>query len=367
MKRRSFLRGIGLLALAPTFAARAEVVPDDPWREAVAYARWTPSPHNIQPWRLCQISPTSAELYCDPKGFLPTTDPSSAFTLMGLAMFTEYLAIALRPRGYALRREFLPRPLDYTATLPVLVARLYLEDGDSPVQYDRQLILDRKTSRLPYDGNAASEPDMLAMAALAEDHGHQFGWSSDAAMVRWVLELNRDAAFADLDVDSTRDELRPWIRCTDAEAEQTRTGLWAKCMQFPGWLLRDFFDKHDKWGSGWRRNMCGRMLVKNMHGTCTVAWWRGPFATPADWQRCGTAFARSWLELTRRGLSLHPFGSVITNPQAHALLVKKLGIEEEPGKVWLLARVGRSVEAPRSYRLDSRDIFIDATAVGVRS
>lgn len=367
MKRRSFLRGIGLLALAPTFAARADLGPDDIWRDAVAYARWTPSPHNIQPWRLHQLSATSAELYCDPRGFLPITDPTSAFTLMGLAMFAEYLAVALRPRGYALRTDFLPCPLDYTASRPQLVARLNVESGDAPALYDRQLILDRKTSRLPYDGTAVNESDLVALTGLSEEFAHQFGWSSDAAMVHWVLELNRDAAFSDLDVDSARGELRQWIRCTDAAAEHARTGLWSKCLQFPGWLLRDFFDSHDKWGTGWRRRMCGRMLVNSMHGTRTVAWWRGPFSTPTDWLNCGTLLAHSWLELTRRGLSLHPFGSVITNPQAHALLREKLGLGDASGKLWFLARVGRSVQAPRSYRLDQREIFIDATALGARA
>ncbi len=112
--------------------------------------------------------------------------------------------------------------------------------------------------------------------------------------------------------------------------------------------------------------MCGSMLVSSMHGTRTVAWWRGPFATSGDWLQCGSLFARIWLELTRRGLSLHPFGSVITNPQSHALLRDRLGLVQEPGQLWLLARVGRSKHAPRSYRLDTRDIFIDASAVEAR-
>jgi hypothetical protein len=365
VQRRSILRGFGFLALAPVLASSTDLDPDRLWREAVEYARWTPSPHNIQPWRLRPLSPTSAELYCDPGSFLPTTDPSSAFTLMGLAMFVEYLAVALRPLGYSLRTEYVQRPLDYAAILPVLVARLDLESGVAGDAGDRQLILDRRTSRLPYDGTAASGTDMSAIAALSAEHGHEFGWSSDEAMVRWVLELNRNAMFADLDSDPARDELRHWIRCTDAEAQQASTGLWSKCLQFPGWLLKDFFDSHDRWGTGWRRRMCGRMLVSSMRGTRTVAWWRGPFAAPEDWLRCGTLFARSWLELTRRGLSLHPFGSVITNPQAHALLRDRLGLAEQPDRLWLLARVGRSNQAPRSFRLAPRDVFIDATAVGV--
>ncbi len=269
MQRRNILRGIGLLALAPILTARGNQDPG-PWRDAVAYARWAPSPHNIQPWRLHQISPTAAELYCDPSCFLPVTDPSSAFTLMGLAMFVEYLAVALRPRGYALRAEFLQRSLDYAAIRPVLVAHLTLTNGAAEVDYDRQLILERKTSRLPYDGTPVSEADLGFIAAMSRSGGHQFGWSSDEAMVRWVLELNRDTAFMDLDSDSNRNEIRHWIRCTDAEAELTRTGLWSKCLQFPGWLLKDFFDRHERWGVGMEaanvRTHAGKQHARHPHG-----------------------------------------------------------------------------------------------------
>src|SRR4051812_44991425 len=100
MERRSFLRGIGLAAAGPLLAACARTFripltemakaeggpgadkdPEGLWREGLAYARWTPSPHNIQSWRLRLISPEHAEVYYDPRRLLPKTDPTSAFTM----------------------------------------------------------------------------------------------------------------------------------------------------------------------------------------------------------------------------------------------------------------------------------------------
>ena len=99
-----------------------------------------------------------------------------------------------------------------------------------------------------------------------------------------------------------------------------------------------------------------------MHGTRTVAWWSGPFSTPADWRAAGVVVGQSWLELARQGIHMHPFGSIITNPIAHAKLVGKLALPAGADPLWLIVRLGRSDTPPRSYRLDERSIFIGDTA-----
>jgi nitroreductase len=375
MQRRSLLRGLGLIAAGPLLdgcagLTRYPVMPDDRhadgiWREGLAHARWAPSPHNIQPWRVHIQSPVRAELLCDPDSLLRTTDADSAFTLIGFAIFVEYLAVALRPCGYALRAEFDLQPLDYSTRQPQRVARLSLEPAAFESDMDRQLIKARRTSRLPYDGKRVAEADLQALSKLAADHGQQLGWSSEDDFVHWVLELNRDALFADIDAPVSRTELRPWLRFTDEEARATQTGLSATCLGFPGWLLRSLFDQHQKWVQGWRRRIGGDLLVKSMHGTRTIAWWSGPFATPADWISCGTLLARAWLEATRRGLSLHPFGSVITNPPAHAMFREQVHAEERPGHIWMLVRLGYSVPPPRSYRLDGERLLVADINAGV--
>src|SRR4051812_3262372 len=126
MERREFLRRIGIGTAAPLLAACTRGVqllpdlslrppgdprdPDGIWREAAAYARWAPSPHNIQPWLLRIVSPTHAELLYHPDRLLPTLDPTSAFTMMGLTMFAEYLSIAVAPHGLSVQADYLLRP-----------------------------------------------------------------------------------------------------------------------------------------------------------------------------------------------------------------------------------------------------------------
>lgn len=377
MERRSALRRLGLAATTPWLAACARTFripietmsapaggpgpaldPDGVWREGAAYARWAPSPHNIQPWRLRVLSPTSAELYYDTARLLPKTDPTSAFTIIGLTMFVEYLSLAVRPRGYEVIAEYVSEPLNYAATRPTLFARLTLR-ASTDAGPDRLLILERKTSRLPYNGKPIDAAALNAIAAIADRHGHRLESSSDPAMVDWTLDLNRFTLFSDLDDPEARGELRKWIRPTDEEAARTKDGLWAECMRFPGWLFKSFFDEHQKYMGGWRRALSGKLLMYGMRGTRTVAWWSGPFDGPDDWIRCGRVLGQSWLELSRRGIHMHPFGSVITNPSAYARFVDRIGNQPRPGRAWLLVRLGRSDLPPRSYRLDEPAIFID--------
>jgi hypothetical protein len=67
---------------------------------------------------------------------------------------------------------------------------------------------------------------------------------------------------------------------------------------------------------------------------------------------------RFWLELTRRGLYLQAFGSVITNPTAHALMAKRLQVDERSAEVWLLLRIGYCRTPPRSLRRPIAEVMI---------
>lgn len=380
MDRRRFLHRSALAAMAATLPACARafrlplttmVAPDagvaaacdadGAWAAAAAYARWAPSPHNIQPWLLRLRSATECDVLCDPARMLPVLDPTSAFTTVGMTMFVEYLGIALAPLGWRMTATYVDAPLDPHAASPTVFARLVIERATSPdAAIDRELILRRQTSRLPYDGTPIDANVLQELAAVSAQHGHKLQWSSDDAFVAWTIDLNRRTMFRDLDDDASRTELRRWIRPTDNEAHATQDGLWAHCLRLPGWLLRAFFDDHKKWSRGWRARMCGDMLVRGMRGSRTVAWWSGPFATPADWRAAGRALGAQWLVLTRHGIGVHPFGSVITNPEAYTALVTKLARAPQDAPLWLLARLGRSETPPRSLRRDERSLFLAA-------
>jgi hypothetical protein len=59
--------------------------------------------------------------------------------------------------------------------------------------------------------------------------------------VDWVVGLNADTLFYDLDHDRTRAEIGRWIRTSQAEARRTGDGFSPVSLGFPGPLLGLFF------------------------------------------------------------------------------------------------------------------------------
>lgn len=353
--------GLGALSLGrvqaaaawkPTRAAQAR------WAELLDYARWAPSPHNIQPWKLRVVSDTEAELYYDPARLLPYTDPTSAFTIIGLGIFIESLRVAAAPLGLGLDvRPAEALRLDYAATAPTWFARLRLRPGADPAP-DRELLKERRTARRAYDGRPVAAAVQQEMATLATAYGHQLSLSSDPALIDFVLDLNCQTLFADLDDAGTRRELSTWIRTTDEQAAHLADGLWSRCMGFPGWLMHNFFFHSERFRAGWKRAVLGRAYRHSMRGTATVAWLQGPFATPADWLRAGALLQRLWLDLSRHGVYLHPFGSVVTNPAAHQQFLTRAGAGPAAPPLWLLMRLGYGPVPPRSFRLTVNDLLM---------
>ena len=210
------------------------------WTELIEVARWAPSPHNIQTWKVRPRSESEADLLYDPERTLPATDPGGAFTKVGLGTFAEMLAVAAATTGRRLEVEWDAFELDSRAPAPARVASLRLTDGGSD-DLDAALIGRRRTSRLPYDGRPVSEELLRELERLCAGFGHRFTSSSEPELVDWMLELNRDTLFYDLADARARSEIGSWLRFSERAAAAKRDGFSPRCLGFPGWLLFLFF------------------------------------------------------------------------------------------------------------------------------
>jgi hypothetical protein len=85
-----------------------------------------------------------------------------------------------------------------------------------------------------------------------------------------------------------------------------------------------------------------------------MAWVSGKFWKPGDAVAAGKFLIRFWLELTRRGLYLHPFGNLVTNTKARAAFEKLTGSRD----IWFVFRIGYTDEPPESYRLPLEAVLI---------
>jgi len=330
----------------------------DRWRRLLDYARWAPSPHNIQPWRLQPLSETEAELLYVPDRLLPDTDPSSVFTISGLGIFVEHLAIAARAEGLDLDVELLATTLDVEADGAQSFARLHLAERPVEEPLPRELLRERRTSRLPYDGRPVPEGLLRELEQVAARSGHSFAFSNDPETVDWVVGLNCDTLFYDMEDPVARHEVGGWIRYSNAEARRRRDGFSPEALGFPGPLLWLFV--HARWlfELPGPKQLTRRLYLRTMRGVRTVGWLTGPFSSRDDAFEAGRMLARIWLTLTASGIYLHPFGSVITNPRANARLRERIGVDDAEGIPWLLFRLGRSDEPPRSHRLETDAILV---------
>jgi len=328
------------------------------WFSLLQYARWTPSPHNVQAWKLKIISDSSAELYYDPKRLLPVTDPTGCFSVMGFAMFVDSLNIASSKYGKEIQVEYEKKPFDFTSKDLILFAQLTLNDRKTPEEFSPELIKERRTSRLPYNNVPVPEKEIDILQKIGEKYGQHFFTSSEEGMVKWIMDLNRDTLFYDMGDEHARKEIGNLLRYNESLAREKKDGLWSYCFHIPGWFMKLFFDYEKFFELPIIKHILLAYYETTMKGTRTVAWIQGPFKTFDDYINAGLALNRIWLKMQDLNLYLHPFGSVITNPNAHERLREKFKLDEEKEMVWLLLRVGYSEEPPRSLRLDVDDILI---------
>jgi hypothetical protein len=330
----------------------------EPWAGLLEVARWAPSPHNIQTWKLRIRSHREAELLYDPRRLIPDEDTSGRFTWAGLGLFVECLDVAARSRGLRVEADLAFPELDPKAAGHPALGVLRLLADPRPPGLDPALVLARKTSRLAYDG-ATMPPALLARCqALAERAGHDLRTSTDPGFVDWVMRLNQETMFLDLAEPKARDEIALWLRTSRRQAEATRDGLWSRCLGVPGWLLRTFFRQRWVLELPVSKPLLVRYYMRSMRGTAEVSWLSGPWRTRADGFAAGRMLAQVWLALTEAGFAIHPFGSIITNPTANARLQRRMAGQKGDGTLWLLWRVGRSRPAPRSLRLEVPDLVV---------
>lgn len=313
------------------------------WRDLLEDARWAPSPHNVQPWLVRCRDDGDAEILVPADRLLPDADPIGRFTGVGVGCLVEALAVSARAQGLELAASPTGRlPGDADAVVVVT-----LEPG-AQQRDERALLRTRRTSRLPYSGSPVDGVLLDELAELSAAAGHTWRATSDPELVRFVIELNRETLFLDMTDPAARAEVGHWLRFSNREAAQRRDGFSPDALGFPGWLLRLFFHRHRLLELPGVRHGARALYGRTTRGTRTVAWIRGPFETFADGFDAGRLLMRLWLTMTRHGIRLHPFGSVVTNPLSNARLQER--IEQDARTLWLVMRLGRSEEPPGSYR-----------------
>lgn len=327
-----------------------------PWDEILRYARRYPSPHNSQPIKL-RVEGARAELYYDLDRGLPAESYGIPFGSVCAGVFIETVSIAAHALGYRVAEALDDTPMDFGRDDRLHpLGTLTLEPEGQIDDLDPRLLLERRTSRLPYARRPVPIAALEEARREAAERGHLVAGSSDRRLVERIVRLNQQTLFYDLENPDVRTEIQNWLRYSERHARSTGDGLSARCLALPGPLMRLLMGNYWIWKLPVMGTVLRYVYLRSMRGVTQVGWIKGPFSSERDYTNAGRTLLRVWLVLTSHGLQLHPFGSVITNPRAHRELVDIVGADEGADMIWMLYRVGYSRRPRESHRRDVKEM-----------
>lgn len=321
------------------------------WESILQTALRTPSPHNTQPWRVRVTSDRSATLFMDVARTLPDEDTTGHFLICAMGMFLESLRIVSANAGVALQHTLIdqrgPGPL-------IRFAELVLDGPSEASPYPDHLFEIRKTSRLPNNSVRISPALTAQLKELAPRYGQHYHQFEDPALIERIVLENIRAVFNDLNVPAYHREIARWFRYSDKEAQTKADGLDYRCMRILPMQLRLMRSLPQIMRWPLTRGLIKRIYRRQLGEISHLGVISGPFFDDVAAIDAGAFLMRFWLELSRCRLFIHPFGNLVTNPEAKARVRQMTRIDD----VWLVFRVGYTDEPPQSFRRPLNEVLI---------
>ena len=320
----------------------------EPWGQLSELARLAPTPHNTQPFRIRPWNGRVAQIVVLRERMLPKEDTGNRYVLSSFGIFAETLECAGRHLGLEVRvtayREILP-PVIEPSSGPVVLGLAEVV-GRCAVEDQRSILDARRTSRLPYEDRLVTPEALTEFEHTAASHGHRFESFADPAIVRDVLRRNVTALLENNLKTAELEELRRWIRIADTPP--VGDGLWAGPMNQPRLEMRLALRFPRLFLlPGIAR--AGARYLRKQAGTRHVAILRGPFGSWPDLVDAGRMLMRLWLSMTRHGVYMLPFCSMITNASCNRYLREQFSADD----IWFILRFGYSAMPPKAPRLAS--------------
>lgn len=334
----------------------------DPWPWLLGHALQAPSPHNVQPWRLKLLGEREAELWIEQRRTLPNEDVTGSFIILTMGLFLETLRIVAAHRGFSVDEERV-RELDaYSAERLrairdpfVPFARLRLrEDSSAEPTHALELLDRRRTSRLAYGPEAVDAGTAERLDAIARWWKHRYAQVTEVSRIERLLDWNVEAVFEDLNHAPYHDEIAGWIRYSNTSSQRHRDGLDARCMNVAPAELWLTFHAPALLKLGFARPWFRRRYRDQIGPVATMGFLSGPFWDPRDAYRAGALLMHFWLECTRLGWYLHPYGNLVTNRPTAAKVEAEMGLPD----IWLAFKIGRSPEPPKSRRRSIEEVLL---------
>lgn len=313
-----------------------------------------PSPHNGQPIRLKQTAPGHYAAFFQKERGLQATDISFIFSFVSMGVFCAYAELCGKALGHKVTYSpTLPSENELKGTGTIKFADISVAWNELPPDESLLAALQfRQTSRKKYSSgiseNARDQITQIAQHAraelikLSEPQKNQAIW------------LNQRAVFDDMFDEAVKKELDHWLRYSKKEKEQKRDGLAYDCMQLNGTVMK-FIVKHPRLLHLPAVSYAlEKYYLRTMVDRSDVFYMMAPFKTEDQSFTVGTVISKIWITLSAQGYYLHPFGTIMSNNEAHQDFLKLMHTAHESrdsSYLVFIFRAGKSTTPVRSLRL----------------
>ncbi len=330
---------------------------DQPVLKAIALGIHAPSPHNTQSWKFKVLNDHEMELYIDENILLPATDPPSRQIHMGAGCFIETMIMGASRYGYSAEVTYFPTGYNGPSDFGVKpIAKITLAKNGIEQDPLADFIESRQTSRMVYKGNLLSQNDFSKIDNQSGKR-HSFLTFINENMEPYLDIFDR-AMEIESSTYSTNEETRKLFRFSEEERKQKRDGISIPQMGYKGMIQRiaeKSLNKgdHDTWHS--EKNVKNTMkgIKKGLDTTKGIIIWYTATNNFRDWVLAGRDYVRFSHAAIKYGYFLHPYNQAIQEYDEMKELRKELNVLlniQEPKKIQMIARIGKSETPYLSYR-----------------
>jgi hypothetical protein len=318
------------------------------WEQISSLARWAPTPHNTQPFRLAPRDDRTADIIILTDRMLPREDHGNRYVTSAFGIFASALRRAGQHFGHTV--DIIPVSELDVASLHLAGPRATLGRATITGPCERRswdLLAARRTSRLPYHDRLVSDASIDSLGEIARRYGHRLITTADRATVEATLHLNANAVVDYIQIDDEREETGRWTRF--GPTPQYGDGLWQRPMNQPAWELRAAFHNPRAFRLPGVHHLAVMQYLRTQRGTRHVGLLCGKFEAWPELIRGGECLLDFWLEMARLDIYMHPMGSMLTSPRYAAEIARRFNVPD----CWLIFRFGYSDLPPRAPRLQT--------------
>ncbi|MEO1205255.1 MAG: Tat pathway signal protein [Pseudomonadota bacterium] len=302
--------------------------------QLVRHATLAANSHNTQPW-LFEAGGNTIRIRADADRRCPIVDPDDRHVMASLGCATENLVLAAKAAGINTQVEFVTSSRHVIVTMTTGLP-------DRTAAYEA--IVERQTTRAPFDPAALSNDDLAALESSTQKRGVRARFLTARkdldGLKQFVVEGNtaqcKDKAFVR--------ELGDWIRFNQTHVSETRDGLYAGSSgnpNFPRWLGQHAFPfvftadaENPKYAAQLDGSAGAVILYAETDG-------------PEGWFNVGRASQRFQLEATARNIRTSFINQPVEVSAVRGAFQKWLGDGLRPA---LVLRFGRGKTLPPSLR-----------------